>query len=76
MRIAVARYGVNIERDAAYFGKGETATYQFDAFVPRGSVSASVDLPGGGCSTLYVDMVRRGRAGGGVAVVTLQGLRP
>jgi hypothetical protein len=74
LRISVARNGVHVERATVYFGNGETATYQFDSFVPRGSVSAPIDLPGGGRAILYVDMVYRRRAGGGVAVVTLQGL--
>jgi hypothetical protein len=74
LRIAVARNGVHVERATVRFGNGESATYLFDAFVPRGSVSAPVDLPGGGRSILYVDMVYRRRAGGGAAVVTLQGL--
>ena len=74
LRIAVARNGVHVERATVYFSNGEKATYLFDAFVPRGSVSGAIDLPGGGRSILYVDMVYRRRSGGGVSVVTLQGL--
>ena len=75
LRLKVAGNGVHVERAIVHFANSDSAAYDFDVFVGKGTTSGTVDLPGNGRAILYVDMFyRRRKNGKGVAVVTLQGL--
>lgn len=74
LRLAVDGNDIFLHTMTVHFVKASPVTYRFDTLIKDGRRSSSIDLMGEGRRVEHVDLAYRRAAGGGVAVVTLQGL--
>ena len=73
MRLLVEGNDVFLQSMTVHFVRDGAVRYRFDTLVAEGRKSATIDLPGDGRRITHVDLAYRRKAGGGIAVVTLQG---
>lgn len=74
IRLQVTGNDVFVHTMTVHFANEASVRYRIDALIAEGRRSAAITLPGEGRRITHVDLAYRRIAGGGRAIVTLQGL--
>lgn len=74
LRLTVTGNDVFLRAVTVHFQNDVSIRYRFDTLIADGGRSASIDLPGDARRVQHVDLDYRRRAGGGSAIVSLQGM--
>ena len=75
LRLQVAENGIMINTMHVTFGDGTAKAFDLRNFIERGGRTRDLILPGGGRTVKEIDFYYARRPGGGLAVVTVLGLR-